>query len=459
MKRIVLSLLAMSLLLIYSCDKNESEPITPSDTPDGYTLVWSDEFDGSNILAANWNHETGDGTDYGLPAGWGNNEKQIYTSNATNSSIKTEEGNSVLAITAMKDNEGGFTSAKMTTKNLMTMRFGRIDIKAKMPEGQGIWPAIWMLGHNIDEISWPGCGEIDIAEILGHQTSTLNTTLHYTTGEKKHGQIQNIYNLPSGSFSDGFHVYTLDWNPQSLNFSLDGKELYQVMIEDDMKEFMRSFYLILNVAVGGNLVGDPDETTVFPQSMYIDYVRVYSKHGLQIPASPALNIDEETVGQDIEPNIGDNAIRDDFYDLGSLSVVTYGPGEPFITTTDTAIDGNLSLVYDFPGGDWGGAYIELETPADLSSYNYLKFFLNKPTTMVNAEIKLESPGSNFAVFLENYQSVAVDNGFMEYSIPLSDFTDLDLSEISIPFAIWNPQDANQTIIPARVLIDDVYFSN
>lgn len=459
MKRILFSLIAIGLLFIYSCEKNESESVTPNQIPEGYSLGWSDEFEDSNISMTNWNYETGDGTEYGLPAGWGNNEKQIYTTSAANSSIKTEGGNSVLAITALQEDAGRFTSAKLTTKNLMTMRFGRIDIKAKMPEGQGIWPALWMLGYNIDEISWPGCGEIDIAEVLGHQTSTLNTTLHYTNSEKRHGQIQNTYHLSNSSLSDAFHIYTLEWNPQSLIFSLDGKELYQVMIDDDMKEFQRSFYLILNVAVGGNLVGDPDESTVFPQTMYIDYVRVYTKKGMQIPASPPLNIDEETVGQMIEPNIGDHAIRDDFYDLGSLSIVTYGPGEPLISSSDTAINGDLSLVYDFPGGDWGGAYIELETPTDLQQYNYLKFSLNKPASMVNAEIKLESPGSNYALFLENYQGVAVDNGFLEYTIPLSDFIDLDLSEISIPFAIWNPQDDNQTIIPARIFIDNVYFSN
>ena len=459
MKRILFSLLAISLLLIYSCEKDEKDPISTTETPQGYTMVWSDEFNDPNIMMTHWNYETGDGTDYGLPSGWGNNEMQLYTTSSINSGIISEDGNSVLAITAVKDNSGGYTSAKLTTKDLMTMRFGRIDIKAKMPKGQGIWPAIWMLGHNIDEIDWPGCGEIDITEILGHQTSTLNTTLHYTNSEKKHGEIQNVYSLQGDDFSDGFHIFSLDWNPQSLNFSLDGKELYQVMIEEDMKEFQRYFYLVLNVAVGGNLVGDPDESTVFPQSMYIDYVRVYSKNGLQIPSPPALNIEEETVGQVIEPNIGDHAIRDDFSELGSLSIITYGPGEPAISSSDTAIDGHSSLVFDFPGLDWGGAYISLESPKNLSIYNDLKFSLNRPASMLNAEIKLESSSSSSVIFLENYEGIEVDEGFIEYTIPLTDFTDLDLNEITIPFAIWNPQDANEAIIPARILIDNVYFSN
>jgi hypothetical protein len=240
---------------------------------------------------------------------------------------------------------------------------------------------------------------------------------------------------------------------------LDEQQIFQVMIEDDMKEFLRSFYLVLNVAVGGNLPGDPDETTVFPQTMSVDYVRIYSKDDLQIPDPPVLDIEEETVGQIIEPNIGDNAIKDGFNKLGSLTVIAYGPGAPVISSSDTAIDGDLSLVYDFPGGGWGGAYIELETPKDLSTYTNLIFSLNMPESVANAEIKLESPTTNSSVFLVNYSGTAVNEGFMEYTISLTDFTDVDLTEISIPFAVWNPQDDNQNFVEATVLIDNVYFSD
>lgn len=464
MKKIFFASLAVSFLLISACSKEDTNqddpnPTIPIEVPEGYTFVWSDEFDGSVINSANWNYETGDGTDYGLPAGWGNNEKQIYTTNSDNSGIELEDGNSVLEITALEDNSGGYTSARLTTKNLVSMRFGRVDVKAKMPEGQGLWPAIWMLGDNIDEIVWPGCGEIDIAEVLGHQTSTLNTTLHYTNSEHQHGETQNIHELLNGSFSDAFHVYTLDWTAESLIFSLDEQQIYQVMIEDDMKEFLRSFYLVLNVAVGGNLPGDPDETTLFPQTMSVDYVRIYSKDDLQIPDPPVLDIEEETIGQVIEPNIGDNAIKDGFNELGSLTVIAYGPGAPEILSSETAIDGDLSLVYDFPGGNWGGAYIELDTTKNLSIYTHLKFSLNKPASLVNAEIKLESPATNAVVFLDNYTGSIVNEGFIEYSIPLVDFIGLDITEITIPFAIWNPQDADQGFVEATVLIDNVYFSN
>lgn len=229
MKKYLITLLATSLLSISACKKEDANPTNLIEAPEGYTLVWSDEFDELSINSANWNFETGDGTDYGLPPGWGNDEKQIYTTSSENSGIESIDGNSVLEITALEDNSGGYTSAKLTTKNLISMRFGRIEVKAKMPEGQGLWPAIWMLGDNIDEIVWPGCGEIDIAEVLGHQTATLLSTLHYTNSEHQHGEISNQYELQSSTFSDSFHIFTLDWTPESLMFSLDGQQIYQVL--------------------------------------------------------------------------------------------------------------------------------------------------------------------------------------------------------------------------------------
>lgn len=462
MKKLIFIVFSTSLIVFSSCKKDNNDSAGSENQikiPDGYSMIWSDEFDGSTINGEKWNYETGDGTDYGLPAGWGNNEKQIYTNSTENSGIETVDGESVLAITAIKDNSDGYTSAKLTTKNLFSTRFGIIEVKAKMPEGKGIWPAVWMLGDNIDLISWPGCGEIDIAEVLGHQTSILNTTLHYTNNEHKHGEIQNIHLLSSGSFSDAFHIFALEWTPESLTFRLDEQQIFQVLVEDDMKEFQRSSYMILNLAVGGNLPGDPDATTVFPQNMYIDYVRVFYKDGFQAPDAPLLDIEEETIGQIIEPNIGDNAIKDGFTVLGSLTVTAYGPGEPQISTSDTAINGDLSLVFNFPGTNWGGAYIELDTTKNLSTYTHLKFSLNKPEEMINAEIKLESPSTNAVVFLENYQGTIVNDGFIEYSIPLADFIGLDLTQLTIPFAIWNPKDENQEFVPANILIDNLYFSN
>lgn len=460
MKFVNSGLLLIFLSVLFSCNKSDVAPEIQIDVPDGYSLVWQDEFNQAAINSDKWIYEVGNGTDYGLPAGWGNNEKQIYTDSEDNSYIEKDNEVSSLIITAREDGTGGYTSAKLVTKELLSMRFGRIDIRAKMPEGQGLLPAIWMLGDNIDLIGWPGCGEIDIAEVLGHEPSTLYSTLHFTNSEKKHEEIQNIHELSSGSFSNDYHIFSLDWSPEFLTFRLDDIQLNQVPIDDDMKEFLRSFYLILNVAVGGYWPGEPDNTTVFPQSMAVDYVRVFSKDDLAPSEPPVLDYDAETVGQYIDPNLAHSAIREGFTDLGNLSVVAYGGGgEPEIATSETAIDGSLSLSFAYPGGNWGGAYIELSDAKDMSSYSYLKFSLNKPATFVNAEIKLESSGTNAVVFLEDYAGTDVANGFVEYTISLSDFTGLDVTALTIPFSIWNPQDANQNFVNATVLIDNIYFSN
>lgn len=455
----ILSLSCLILLLgsITACN-SDSNPTDEITAPEGYTLLWSDEFDGTEINSSNWVYETGDGTAYGLPVGWGNNEKQQYTSDSENSGIVTDEGTSVLAITA-REAASGYTSAKLTTQELVSVRFGRIDIRAKLPQGQGIWPAFWLLGENRAEINWPGCGEIDVIEMLGHEPNKMYSTVHYTNADNEHDEDQGTYTLPSGTFSDAYYVFTLDWTPESITYLLDGIQVHETVITEDMKEFLRPAYLILNIAVGGYWPGEPDETTTFPQTMYVDYVRVFTKDGLELPAAPVLDVAEETVGEIIEPTLADEAILTSFSALGNLEVLAWGGGgEPEISASETAIDGELSLSYHFPGGAWGGAYLQMETPADLSDYQVLRFSLNMPATLVNAEIKLESSATNAVVFLEDYAGTPVEEGFVEYEIPLADFVGLDLTKVHIPFSIWNPLNATGGFAEATVLIDGLHFA-
>ena len=225
-----------------------------------------------------------------------------------------------------------------------------------------------------------------------------------------------------------------------------------------MKEFLRSSYLIMNVAVGGNWPGEPDATTMFPQTMYTDYIRVYSKNDFQAPDAPALDIEEETIGQFIEQTIAEHSIQDGFTDLGSLEIIVYGPGAPEILSSETAIDGDASLVFDFPGDNWGGAYLELDTPKDISAFTNIKFSLNKPDALVNSEIKLEAGATNSVVYLIDYTGTELTDGFVEYTIPLTDFSGLDLTGLTVPFSIWNPQDSIDAFVEATVLIDNIYFS-
>jgi beta-glucanase (GH16 family) len=243
-------------------------------TPDSYTdmtLVWSDEFNESLINTNNWTFEIGDG----CPniCGWGNNELQNYTDEGENARI--EDGK--LIITAIEGfGTNSYTSARMITKDKQEFQYGRIDIRAKLPEGQGIWPAIWMLGYNIDEVGWPVCGEIDIMELVGHHPKTSHGTAHFDAGGH---QMKGGYYLISDNFSEEFHVFSIFWERDIIRWYVDYHKFFELKATDVgiTYPFNNPYFFILNIAVGGDWPGDPDETTVFPQEMHIDYVRVFQQ--------------------------------------------------------------------------------------------------------------------------------------------------------------------------------------
>ena len=448
-----------AFFLATSCASDKEQIETPSDNTnlEGYSLIWQDEFNENEIDAANWNFETGDGTDYGLPVGWGNDEEQRYTDAPENARIQQEGSQSVLAISALKEG-AEYTASKLTTQNKFEMRYGLLEVKAKMPQGKGLWPAIWMLGSNRPEIGWPGCGEIDIVEYLPSKPKEVSATLHFTNAEKKWEYLAEWIDLEDESvISDAFHTYTMDWTPESVRISIDGQLINEVFLSDGMKEFQRDFYLILNIAVGGNLGGEIDPN--FTEGvLLIDYVRVYAKDNFVAPEAPLLDIDEETVGELIDSSLASNAIKTGFTDLGVVELVNYGPDMPDFSAAETALDGDYSLSFDFPVADeWGGGYLETEEKVDLSNYAFLKFSLKAPDTFTNGNIKLESPATNFEVALENYTGTPRSNGFVEYTLPLADFEGLNLSEIKIPFSIWNITTSSSEEV--SLLVDDLYFTN
>ena len=205
-----------AFFLATSCASDKEQIETPSDNTnlEGYSLIWQDEFNENEIDAANWNFETGDGTDYGLPVGWGNNEEQRYTDAPENARIQKIDSLSVLAISALKEG-AEYTASKLTTQNKFEMRYGLLEVKAKMPQGKGLWPAIWMLGSNRPEIGWPGCGEIDIVEYLPSKPKEVSATLHFTNAEKEWEYLAEWIDLEDESIiSDAFHTYTMDWTPE-----------------------------------------------------------------------------------------------------------------------------------------------------------------------------------------------------------------------------------------------------
>jgi beta-glucanase (GH16 family) len=240
-------------------------PTSGYTTPNSYpnlNLIWADEFSGST-LASHWTHEIGGG-------GWGNNELQYYR--AENTTL--QEGH--LVIEARQENYGGrnYTSSRMITKDNFDFKYGRVDIRAALPKGQGMWPALWMLGANFATAGWPSCGEIDIMELIGHQPNRVHGTVHWQ--ENGHASYGGSKALSSGDFSTEFHVFSIIWDTQSIKWLVDDVQYHQIDITPAaLNAFHKNFFFIFNIAVGGNWPGSPDATTVFPQRMIVDYVRVF----------------------------------------------------------------------------------------------------------------------------------------------------------------------------------------
>lgn len=250
----------------------------PRDDKSAWTLVWSDEFnasDGSRPDPAKWKFEVGGN-------GWGNHELECYTNRPENSFI--HDGN--LVIQALKENFTGpdhvardYTSARITTQGLFEQAYGRFEARIKIPRGRGLWPAFWLLGNDIGTIGWPASGEIDIMENIGKEPSMVHGSLH-GPGYSGDRDYTSEYKLPGGvRFADDFHVFAVEWEPKTVRFFVD-QDLYATFTPTRLPTGMKwvfdhPFFIILNVAVGGDWPGPPDATTTFPQTMLVDYVRVY----------------------------------------------------------------------------------------------------------------------------------------------------------------------------------------
>ncbi len=236
----------------------------------GKKMVWNQEFEDNTLKTNEWNQEIGNGI-----GGWGNNELQYYT----NSKKNTFVSNGHLIIEARKEIADGFqyTSGRLTTKGKKEFTFGRIDIRAKLPKGKGIWPALWMLGANINMVGWPACGEIDIMELIGSEPNKVHGTLHWK-GSNGHKYKGKEYILPIGDFSEAFHVYSVIWEQDKIQWLVDDKVFYMLTKSDfgsDFYPFNAPQFFIFNLAVGGNWPGLPDASTLFPQHLFVDYIRVF----------------------------------------------------------------------------------------------------------------------------------------------------------------------------------------
>jgi beta-glucanase (GH16 family) len=245
-------------------------------------LLWQDEFNGSagtTFDRTKWAADTGGG-------GFGNQEREFYTTRPENVAL---DGDGHLVITARAEPTGStdrcwygkclYTSARLKTVGLFTQKYGRFEARIRIPRGQGIWPAFWMLGDDIGTVGWPTSGEIDIMENIGREPAVVHGTLH-GPGYSGAGGIGRADTLASGAYADDFHIYAVEWQANEIRWYVDGRQYHRMTPADipggTRWVFQHPFFLLLNLAVGGGWPGDPDASSTYPQQMVVDYVRVYS---------------------------------------------------------------------------------------------------------------------------------------------------------------------------------------
>ena len=230
------------------------------------TLIFEENFNKTSLNTSVWNYDLGDGCP--KLCGWGNNERQVYGKE----NVSIENGDLVIKATKQ---DTVYRSGKIHTKSNFEFQYGTVEVKAKIPSGKGLWPAIWMLGNDIDSKGWPTCGEIDIMEYVGKKPSVIYTSMHTpsshgNTVNSKQSEIQNI--------EEGFHIYKMNWTKDAITFFIDGREVYVYSPEDKNEKtwpFNKPFYLILNMAIGGDFGGPEVDDTIFPKDFKIDYIKVY----------------------------------------------------------------------------------------------------------------------------------------------------------------------------------------
>ena len=266
-----LALVAMYPTLACRADQQAPAAVDPGtpQPPPAWRLVWHDEFDGAVLDTTKWVRET-------RGNGWGNAELEFYTDRVENARLE----NGYLVIEARHELFGNqaYTSARLKTQGLGAWTYGRIEARIQIPRGQGLWPAFWMLGDDIAQVGWPTCGEMDIMENIGKEPGTVHGTVHGPGYSGANG-ISNAYALTSGAFADSFHVFAIEWQPSVIQWFVDGT-LYKTVLPANLPGrwvYDHPFFILLNVAVGGYWPGNPDSTTVFPQTMRVDYVRVYQR--------------------------------------------------------------------------------------------------------------------------------------------------------------------------------------
>lgn len=270
-------LLACCFPLLTGC-QNDEEDTRQEESKDNWVLVWHDEFNNPTADyrpdSTKWVFETG-------ATGNGNNEMQNYTNRVENASYTYYKGYGCLRITALKDNYQGITysSARIKSEGKFEQTYGRFEARMQLPYGPGVWPAFWLLGADYKSVGWPKCGEIDIMENKGWQPNVVSSALHFP-GHSGGNPLTQTFGYQYTRFDTDFHIFAVEWDKTKIDFFVDNVRYKRITPADaDGGEwvFNHPFYIILNLAIGGDFVGYPTDKTEFPQNLYIDYVRVYQK--------------------------------------------------------------------------------------------------------------------------------------------------------------------------------------
>ncbi|MFN8588146.1 MAG: family 16 glycosylhydrolase [Candidatus Eisenbacteria bacterium] len=379
-----------------------------------YSLVWEDNFDGNSINNTHWQFQEGTG----CPnlCGWGNNELQYYR--AANATV----AGGFLTITAKKENFGGkaYTSARLRSANLADFRYGKIEMRAKLPIGRGMWPAFWMLPTNSPYGNWPVSGEIDIMEYVGHQANQVFGTLHW--GNPNQVYSSTTTTLPSGTFHDGFHTFAIEWEPNRIRWLLDDvqyacKSNWVSSAGGYPAPFDTPFHMLINLAVGGNLPGSPDASTVFPQDYVIDWVRVWQK------------------STDTSSILFDGMDHANPFANGWFVFNGGGGGSIAASAELPPQDGcgaSLSVGYGGPSGYIGG--FGRTFPLDLSGRTAFEFWINPDANQrYTLEVNLQEDDNGDNSTDEEFQysfvvsptgpGAIAGGGWQKVSIPLSSFVD------------------------------------
>ena len=408
--------------------------VSPGDT---MTLVWSDEFDGAKLDPETWFFATGDGTEKGLAGGWGNNELQYYLPD----SAQLADG--VLSITARQETVEGlnYTSARINTEDRFAFEYGRIEASIKLPAGQGLWPAFWMLPQDTPYGAWAASGEIDIVETVnldGSGSDEIFGTIHFG-GEFPANSSAGTTYTPSADITTEFHTYAVEWDAAEIRWYFDGtlygmQNAWTSTAAPFPAPFDQPFHILLNLAVGGNFPGSPDGTTVFPATMEVDWVRVYS--GEDVPSAPTEPVVAAPTPTEPEANVI-SLFSDAYVDIAGID---YNPawGQATIVTQES-IAGNNTLKYaglNFQGTDFAG------NPQDVSGMDSLHLdFWTADSTALNIFL-ISSGGVETAFAL-----TVTPNTWVSVDIPLTAFAGVDLTDV-----IQLKFDGNGTIF-----LDNLYF--